>query len=226
VSVPGRAEGPRVLCVDDDRDIAEIVQAVLTDEGYSVSCLYDLADDGLRRAVGRIEPDVVLLDGIDSTGYGKGWDIAAELTARSRAVPVVMFTAHHAAVAEARKGTSQRATDAGFAAVVEKPFLLDDLLMAVSRAAGRSRPFDRSRRAENARTKALVEALTRHRARDIRPSKMREWVLFRDTRNRIVQLYWWQQRGVYQVGRYDESGRMRMVNQFVELDAAIEFALP
>jgi CheY-like chemotaxis protein len=32
---------PSVLCVDDHRDIAEIVQAVLVDEGYAVSCLYE-----------------------------------------------------------------------------------------------------------------------------------------------------------------------------------------
>ena len=37
----------RVLCVDDDRDIAEIVQAVLIDAGYAVSCLYDLSGDAL-----------------------------------------------------------------------------------------------------------------------------------------------------------------------------------
>lgn len=51
-----------VLCVDDDRDVAEVVQAVLTDEGYKVSCLYELEDEALLRAVGRLEPDVVLLD--------------------------------------------------------------------------------------------------------------------------------------------------------------------
>ena len=41
--------GPRVLCVDDDRDIAEIVQAVLADEGYAISCLYSTENDALRR---------------------------------------------------------------------------------------------------------------------------------------------------------------------------------
>lgn len=39
-----------------------MVQAILVDEGYLVSALYDLTDDALLRAVGRLEPDVVLLD--------------------------------------------------------------------------------------------------------------------------------------------------------------------
>ena len=48
-----------MLCVDDDQDIAEVVEAILTDEGYEVACLFTLDDDALRRAVGRLEPDCV-----------------------------------------------------------------------------------------------------------------------------------------------------------------------
>jgi CheY-like chemotaxis protein len=40
---------PSILCVDDDRDVVEVVQAILEDEGYAVSCLYDLTDDALGR---------------------------------------------------------------------------------------------------------------------------------------------------------------------------------
>ena len=55
---------------------------------------------------------------------------------------------------------------------------------------------------------------------------MREWALFRDRTDRLVQLYWWQDRGVYQVGRYNNDGVMKMLGQFVDRDAAIELALP
>ena len=55
---------PSILCVDDDRDVVEVVQAILEDEGYAVSCLYDLTDDALLRTIGRLEPDAVLLDGL------------------------------------------------------------------------------------------------------------------------------------------------------------------
>ena len=216
----------RVLCVDDDRDIAEVVQAILADEGYKISCLYEVEDDALLRAAGRLEPDVVLLDSSSSHDYAEAWTLAAELHHRSRPVPVVMFTAHVGSADEAAEGTSPRATDAAFAAIVRKPFYLDELVEAVATAAGQSVPFDRSREAETARTEELVEALEAGGATEVRPSQMREWALFRDRRGRLCQVYWWQSRGVYQLGRYDERGRMTLVGQFVERDAAIELALP
>jgi hypothetical protein len=138
---------------------------------------------------------------------------------------VVMFTAHQAAVDEAARAESPRATAAHFAAIVPKPFHLDDLLRAVAAAAGRSDPFDRSARGETARTKALVKELERRGATEVAPSKLREWALFRDTRRRLVQLYWWQARGVYQVGVYSDDGTLSMLGQLVDRDAAIELAL-
>ncbi|HET8776695.1 MAG TPA: response regulator [Candidatus Limnocylindria bacterium] len=165
---------PSVLCVDDDRDLAEVVQAVLTDEGYAVSCLYSVEGDALQRAVGRLEPDVILLDSGSVTDYGSGWRDAAAIRRRDRPVPVVMFSAHRLDTREAEEGTSARAVEAGFAAILPKPFELDDLLEAVATALGRSTPFDRSAAGERHRTEALVKMLRDRGATDIRPSKMRE----------------------------------------------------
>ena len=217
---------PSVLCVDDDRDIAEIVQAVLADEGYAISCLYSLEDNALLRTVGRLEPDCVLLDSAQHGSYADGWAAAASLAARHRPLPVVMFTAHAHDASEARERASPRARAADFAAVLEKPFDLDKLLETVERATGRSVAFDRSGAGETHRTKELVAALKQHGATDIQPSKRREWATFVDKRGRLCQLYWWQGRGVYQVGRYGEDGRMTMLGQFVDRDAAIDAALP
>lgn len=223
--MPGENEHS-VLCVDDDRDVAEVVQAFLTDEGYRVSCLYDTAGDAVARAVGRLEPDVVLLDSASRSDYDEAWHVAAALHRRGRQVPVVMFTAHQAALREAEAGISERSKGAGFAAIIAKPFHLDDLLTAVAKAAGRSVPFDRSRDAEAKRTRALVKALEARGATDIRPSTMREWALFRDQGGSLVQLYWWQLHGVYQLGRYTDRGLLRMIGQFTELEAAMDLALP
>ncbi len=217
---------PTVLCVDDDRDVAEVVQAILEDEDYQVSSLYEVTDEALMRAVGRLEPDAILLDSASTSDYAGAWDLAASLHRRSRPVPVVMFTAHAMASREAKEGTSERAQRAAFSAIVTKPFHVDELLEAVATAAGRSDSFDRTPAAEAARTKALVAALEARGATDVRPSKMREWALFRDRSNRLVQLYWWQGRGVYQVGRYRESGQLVLIGQFADRDAAIEMALP
>ncbi len=111
---------PVVLCVDDDRDIAEVVEAILVDGGYDVSCLYTLDDDALRRTVGRLEPDCVLLDGLPGPEYGS-WESAAWLEHRARSVPVVMFTAHQPDSREAQEAHTDRARRADFAAVLLKP---------------------------------------------------------------------------------------------------------
>ena len=219
-------EPPSVLCVDDDRDVAEVVQAILADEGYRISCLYELADDALLRTVGKLEPDVILLDSAQAIDYGESWDLAGVIHGRPRPVSVLMFTANPRDIAEAEEASTSRAMHAGFAGVVPKPFHIDELLTAVARAAGRSQPFDRSRAGEERRTRDLVAALEARGATEVNPSTMREWAIFRDRRGALVQLYWWQQRGVYQVGRYSDTGQMTMMGQFVDRDAAIEVALP
>jgi CheY-like chemotaxis protein len=217
---------PSVLCVDDDRDVVAVVEAILEAEGYAVASLYDLSDDALLRTIGQLEPDAVLLDGLARASYGGSWDLAASIGKRSRPVPVVMFTAHRSDAAEAEEGTSERAAHAGFTAILPKPFRLDDLVETVGRAVGRAEPFDRSRRAEESRTRQLVEALRARGATDVRPSKMREWALFRDQDGAWRQLYWWQARGVYQLGRYRDSGQLVMIGQFIDREAALEVALP
>ena len=140
---------PSVLCVDDHRDIAEIVQAVLVDEGYAVSCLYELAGDALLRTVGRLEPDCVLLDSSGFEEYGDSWQLASVLHRRRRPVPVIMFSAHPLAIREAEEGVTERAKEAAFAAIVAKPFDLDELLAAVASATGLSVRFDRSSQGEH-----------------------------------------------------------------------------
>ena len=86
--------GKSVVVVDDDRDIAEVVQTILLDEGFKVSCLYTPSQDDVKAAIDRIEPDVVLLDGGNPAAYGPSWEIASWLSARSRPIPAVMLTAH------------------------------------------------------------------------------------------------------------------------------------
>ena len=213
-----------ILIIDDDRDIADSVRAALQDEGYRVSVISDLSTDAIAAAVGTLEPDAVVLDGQSRVaGYGSSWLEAAALADRSRAVPVIMFTAHKADLQEARDGTSPRAAAARFAAVLEKPFNLDELLEAVERATGRAVPFDQTVAADVARSAALAKELEGIGAEDVRQSARREWVTFRTPGGRLMQIYWWQTGGSYLIGRYQADGkRLENIGLVYERNAAVQ----
>jgi CheY-like chemotaxis protein len=218
-------EHPRVLLVDSDVDVTDVVVAILTDEGYEVTTMATTDHEALAAAVNQFEPDCVLLDSASRPGFGESWSEAAYLAERARMVPTIMFTAHSLDADEAREATSDRAVAAGFAAILPKPFSLDELLAAVATACGRSEPFNRTADGERARTVALARRLRELGATDVRTSNRREWATFVSPRDeRIYQLYWWQKLGRYIVGRYDEEARLEIVGQFNELETAIASA--
>ena len=217
---------PRVLLVDDDQDLVELVSAVLGDEGYEVCLPEGVEPDQVERAVNRHEPDCILLDSAERARYGASWESAAWIRSRRRPVPTVMFTAHERDSEEARDGRTRRAAAAGFNAVLRKPFGLDDLLEVVHQSVAKSAPFDQSRTAERRRTDALVRALRAAGAVDIRPSSRREWANFRSPSGDEMQLYWWQSRGQYLVGCYTADGlRLLPVGRFLSVDDAVSAAV-
>lgn len=217
----------KVLIVDGDRDVGDLVRAVLTDEGYEVGCLYDYPGDAVVAAVGRLEPDCVILDSEAGPrpDYGSSWKTAAALHARGRKVPVIMFTAHVVASDEAEAGESERARRAAFAAVIRKPFDIDDLVAAVARATGTAERFDDSPDADRERTQQLVRRLERIGCKDIRSSSRREWVTFRVPDESLFQVYWWQTGGCYLVGAYLGDGRqLENIGLFYDVDGAVACA--
>jgi len=128
----------RILIVDNDADIADLVRSALAEEGYEVAIVGDLSSTAIAEAIAVAEPDAVLLDGSgDGSTYGRSWDEAARLTRRRPRIPVVMFTAHKGDIAEATARQTERSVLADFAAVVSKPFDLDELLAAVDQAVSR-----------------------------------------------------------------------------------------
>ena len=63
-------------------------------------------------------------------------------------------------------------------------------------------------------------------ATDVRTSGRREWATFVSPHDdRIYQLYWWQTKGVYMIGRYDDDGRLEMIGEFLERSSAIVAAM-
>ena len=215
-----------VLVIDADQDIADIVYVVLSDAGYLVSVLASVDPDAIRTAVGQLEPDCVLLDGASPAGYGTSWTEAAWLSRRDRPIPVIMFTVDLPARREAREATSARSQAAGFHAVLNKPFDLDELLEVVASAVGRSVRFDPSPAAEAGRTERLRASLEAAGAQEIHLSTRREWANFKTADGTLVQLYWWQRDGVYCVIRHAPSGgRLDQVGRFHDLNAAITLGM-
>ena len=128
----------RVLVVDGNQAIADLVQEILADDGYTVTTLADHGPGALQAVVAQLEPDCVLLDGAGPRGYGRSWQDAAWLARRERPVPVVMFSADTEAIQEAQEHTSRQSQAAGFAAAIGKPFGLQDLVRTVARVIKRS----------------------------------------------------------------------------------------
>jgi len=208
-----------VLIVDGDNDIVQIVDAVLTDAGFMVSLLLTAEPYAVRTAVGQLEPDCVLLDGESPSAYVYSWDDAVWLAGRDRPIPVIMSTVDQPAMREAREATSKRSQTAHFAAVLGKPFDLDQLVDTVAGAVGHAVPFDISTAAEAQRTARLRAKLEAAGAHEIHVSTRREWANFLTAAGTFIQLYWWHQDGVYYVVRHAESGgRLDQVGRFHDLD--------
>jgi len=122
-------EARRVLLVDDDRDFADSLAALLQFEGYNVHVAYSF-DDALEK-VGRHPPQVALVD--IRLGHSNGVELVRQLRRRSSDLIAVMMTAY--ATIEATIGALQ----AGAYDYLCKPFHTDDLLATLERCFERQR---------------------------------------------------------------------------------------
>lgn len=216
------AEPKRVLVVDDDRDIAEVVQTILIDEGFKVSCLYVASADEVKATIDELKPDCVLLDGGNPAAYGPSWDIAAWLAKRPRPIPAVMLTAQTADRDEAVLDETERAKAAQMAGVIGKPFDIDHLITLVHTAVG-DMPAATDRQ-EDARVRALLAALREAGAKDVEGSKIgRVWATFRIGAD-LYKIYRWRAVDAYFIGVYGAGGdQLRPLGQFATLGTLIAF---
>src|SRR4028119_1110187 len=82
---------PKILVIEDERPLVEVLSYNLKREGYEVLVAHD-GQDGLRQAQLRL-PDLILLDLM--LPVKAGLEVCRELRAgtRTRAIPIVMVTA-------------------------------------------------------------------------------------------------------------------------------------
>jgi two-component system OmpR family response regulator/two-component system phosphate regulon response regulator PhoB len=106
----------RILLIEDDTAIQDMMQLLLEDEGYAVVVSRTPAD--ANALLGAVAFDLVITDGFSKVPSAVVTNTLDVLTAAG-ATPVALFTAHHLELDEARA--------AGFRDLIEKPFDLDTL---------------------------------------------------------------------------------------------------
>jgi CheY-like chemotaxis protein len=112
-----------VLVVDDDRDLRELLAAVLSSAGYEVLT----AENGAAAlsVLRTVLPELIILDLM--MPVMNGWQFREAQTALPdyARIPVICLSGHHAA--------RHQASTIGIKACVVKPFEIDDLLQVVNR---------------------------------------------------------------------------------------------
>lgn len=124
-------QSQRILVVDDEPDIRDLLRDILEDEGYRVEVAASAAEAREQRQ--RFRPDLILLDiwmpEVDGVTLLKEWSEAGQLDA-----PVVMMSGH---------GTVETAVEAtrhGARDFVEKPLSTAKLLRTVQSALADAAP--------------------------------------------------------------------------------------
>jgi CheY-like chemotaxis protein len=121
-----------ILLVEDDRDICEIVEQVLSEEGYETIAVANGAEGLAYLRSGTARPFVIMLDLM--LPVMDAWQFRAEQT-RDPAladIPVVIFSAN--------PKLGKYADALGAAAVIRKPPDLDELLGVLGRFAPPAAP--------------------------------------------------------------------------------------
>jgi DNA-binding NtrC family response regulator len=120
----------RILVVDDEVGIRELLSEILYDEGHTIELAENAAQ--ARAARLRVRPDLVLLDiwmpDTDGVTLLKEWNAAGLLD-----MPVIMMSGH------ATIDTAVEATKIGAIDFLEKPITLQRLLKTISTGLARGR---------------------------------------------------------------------------------------
>jgi DNA-binding response OmpR family regulator len=112
--------GDRILVVDDDESIRQVVRIYLSDEGYQV--LEASNGEAALNLVGDFAPELILLD--LRMPVMDGWEFVRQYRSTPGPhAPIVAFVAALNAVEEC--------ANLEIAAILSKPFDLEDLLAAV-----------------------------------------------------------------------------------------------
>ena len=124
----------RILVVEDDSSLQDVLQAFLTEECGHAVALLDRAD-GLLQAAAAFDPDVILMD-VHLGGQEDGIAALVRLRDYGNVAPVLLMSAQYPGVAD---DMARYASIVGAQGYIEKPFDLDKLEAALKRCCAISR---------------------------------------------------------------------------------------
>ncbi len=123
---------PRILVVEDEPDIAELIAVNLRHNGFAPTVVFDGA--AAQREVDAVLPDAILLDwmlpGESGASLARKW----RQHARTRAVPILMLTAR------SDEADKVQGLDAGADDYITKPFSTQELLARIRAVLRRRAP--------------------------------------------------------------------------------------
>lgn len=123
---------PRVLVVEDESAIAELIAVNLRHNGFAPTVVYD--GEAAQREVDAILPDVILLDwmlpGESGVALAKRW----RQQERIKTVPIIMLTAR------TEESDKVQGLDAGADDYITKPFSTQELLARIRAVLRRRAP--------------------------------------------------------------------------------------
>ena len=114
----------RILAVDDDRDILEVLQYILEDSGYEVETLAN--GQYLLDRISQNPPDLILLDIMLGNLDGRDLCRKVKTNKDTHNIPVILISASH----DVSQALNQTGAPNDF---IAKPFDIDVLLGSISR---------------------------------------------------------------------------------------------
>jgi DNA-binding response OmpR family regulator len=111
----------KILILDDNEDILEVINDVLSEEGYETECLSSTND--IYASINAIQPDLVILDYILFGINGGELCHQVKNNPATAHIPVIMISAYSRVLASLGSY--------GADVFIAKPFLLEDLVNGV-----------------------------------------------------------------------------------------------
>jgi len=116
---------PRVLVIDDDDELAEVLRQALRESGYAVATVRHGA--AALELIGQIQPDVILLD--LTMPIMDGWSFVTQYRRSGKAGGRIVLITGHPSVREI-------SLNLGVDGYVGKPFELSELLRTLQQQLG------------------------------------------------------------------------------------------